>query len=130
MLARATREREMPVRSEPRTRATRSVVGPICAIGWLALCLALAPTSCLNPFPDDQPSSRDDGKTPTSQMVAAGPEVADTSGSAPPSSTGAAMAPGAANGFEGLNESPGLAEEADAGVPIDAGPDAQPVLVR
>jgi hypothetical protein len=43
---------------DSRTRARRSVSGPICASRWLLVCL-LGAGACLNPFPDDQPQSRD-----------------------------------------------------------------------
>jgi hypothetical protein len=115
---------------EPRTRANRSALGPICAIGWLALCLGLAPASCLNPFPDDQPSSNAD-KAPAT--VAPGPPDPRVEGT-PGAPTGSA--PGAGGGFDDLpdnsppesTESPGAL---DAGVPSgDAGPDAQAAVVR
>jgi hypothetical protein len=94
------------------------------------LCLALAPTSCLNPATDDQPSERD--------AVAPGNDVpgAFDPGKAPnPGSqstpTGGAAAAGAGE-LDGLIDSApeDSTSQADAGPPAaDAGPDAQPPVV-
>ena len=114
---------------EPRTRAKRSVLEPICAIGWLALCLSLAAASCLNPFPDDQPSSNAN-KSPAA--VAPGsqdPRVEP----APSVSTPAGSGTAGGDEFGDLENPTDSAEpgELDAGVPSgDAGPDAQAAVVR
>jgi hypothetical protein len=125
----ATQGWEMPMHPERRTGANRSVLGPICAIGWLALCLGLAPTSCLNPFPDDQPSSQADDRAAVIDTY--DPNAEGVPGDSP-------SVPSVGNGATGGGFADELIEPAgsatvvpDAGAPIeDAGPDAQPAVVR
>jgi hypothetical protein len=126
---------EMPMHPEQRTRTNRSLIGPLCAISCWAVWLCLGPTSCLNPLPDDQPSSRGPA-TPDAIHV---DEINPNAGSpAPPESpaTPAAnpQAPAPAGGLAGEDSaaSPtGSAAGPDAGAPsADAGPDAQPAVVQ
>jgi hypothetical protein len=130
-LARETLSTEIRMIREPRTRAKRSVLGPICAIAWLTLCLALAPTSCLNPFPDDQPSSKDNDSP---AALAPGSKEPNVEGGTPGVSapTGGV---GAGGEFDLPDNSPASSPvppgEGDAGVPSgDAGPDAQAAVAR
>ncbi|MEO8182558.1 MAG: hypothetical protein ABI895_27315 [Deltaproteobacteria bacterium] len=122
-----TRVQEMPMRPELRTGANRSVIGPLCAIAWLALCLCLGPTSCLNPFPDDQPSSKDGSGAPeAAQVNEFNPDAPGAPPQANPTPTASAATPGAAG-----ENSTDSAAEPDAGAPSgDAGPDAQAAVVR
>jgi len=121
------------MRLDLRSRAKRSVVGPICAIGWLALCLCFGPTSCLNPFPDDQPSEKDNERSPAT-ADGFSPKPRGSSNSQPSPSAAGPMAPISTNPDDlegaGLQGVP-AGSEPDAGAPSrDAGPDAQPVLVQ
>ena len=115
--------------TEPRARAGRSVVGPICAIGAALFGLCLAPLACLNPFPDDQPSNTPDqspsvtvgpsGNVPGPVVDIAPPELDDTD------DNGEALTPP-------LTSAPaGGSVESDAGVPEpDGGSDAGTAVVR
>jgi len=117
------------MRRDSRGRTGRSVFAPVCAIGSLWVCLALAPASCLNPATDDQPSA-------TSLVVPVGntsvpePSKAPNAQSAPPALGAGAAAPGQGE-VDGLidNAPEDSASQPDAGAPADAGPDAEPPVV-
>jgi hypothetical protein len=109
---------------DPRTRARRSVSGPICASRWLLVCLLGAVAACLNPFPDDQPQSRDAVPVSQSDPGATGSPAPET----PPADNGANFEDGESSN---PNEPQG-APPPDAGVEpaMDAGPDAMAPVIQ
>jgi hypothetical protein len=117
----------MPMRPERTSRARRSVLEPLCAIGWLSVCLAGSPSGCLNPQPDDQPSERDTS-SPTVPLVPPAATAPPPTGSGGVEvGSGNAGSPGPSEGFDNPSDM-GVPPVADAGPPADAGPDAEPAV--
>src|SRR6185436_2967100 len=112
---------EMPMHPEQRTRTNRSLIGPLCAITWWAVWLCLGPTSCLNPLPDDQPSSRGPAKPDAIQVDEISPNAESPAPQENPATPAAnPQAPAPAGGLVGEDSaaSPtGSAAGPDAGAP-------------
>ena len=97
------------------TRAGKSRLVPKCAIRWALLCLVLGVPSCLNPVPDEFPSSQPvtverESCDDNPYLVGCEPPPAEAPPELNPPLNGEEVTP------------PDEGEEPDAGAPPDGGP--------